>query len=129
MTVQEVYLQKVQVTKQDGVVVGTPKVLAEWLINENCWLSYTFPKIENGGRIYNLHNPLRCKLEQDEDNVYLIQHELLDIVGAGDTEAEAIKSFQEEFDEAYYSYNQYKDAQLAPHLLRAKNFINLIVKK
>jgi len=33
MTVQEIYLQQVQVTKVDGTVVGKPKVLAVLQVN------------------------------------------------------------------------------------------------
>jgi len=129
MTVQEIYLQQVQVTKVDGTVVGKPKVLAEYHSSETNGLLYTFSKIEFGTRTYELYSPLQCKWEINEDNVFVLENEMLVLVGTGMSLAEAVDSFQEEFDEAYYSYNQYKDSQLAPHLLRAKNFINFIVKK
>lgn len=129
MTVQEIYLQQVQVTKIDGQVIGAPKVLAEYHLPETSGLAYTFQKIQSGTRTYELYSPLQCKWEIDKDNVFILENEMLVLVGTGMTLAEAVENFKGEFDEAFYSYNQYKDTQLAAHLLRAKNFINFIVKK
>ena len=129
MTVQEVYLQKVQVPKVDGAVVGEPKILAEYKISEPNGLSYTFSKINYGGRTYELYSPLQCKWEIDEDNVFIIEHEILSLVGTGMNLEEAAKSFEEEFDYGYYIYNKHDDSKLGAHLLRAKRFINIIVKK
>lgn len=129
MTVQEINLQQVQVTKIDGQVIGALKVLAEYHLPETNGLAYTFQKIQSGTRTYELYSPLQCKWEIDEDNVFILENEMLVLVGTGMTLAEAVENFQGEFDEAFYSCNQYKDTQLAAHLLRAKNFINFIVKK
>lgn len=71
----------------------------------NTTLSYSPDVIVHDNVSFILNFPLRCSLEK-EDNYYLIQSELLDIVGTGETEDDAEANFAEEFS---YIYNRYND--------------------
>lgn len=77
---------------------------------------------------YTLSSPFRCKLEK-EDNYYVIQSEMLDIVGTGKNIDEAEKSFAEEFHFVYKRYNQLSLGKLSDRIKRIKTIINALVLK
>ncbi len=79
-------------------------------------------------RKYILKHPLRCLFEKDDD-YFVIQNEMLDIIGTGLTEDDAEKSFCEEFDYIYQRYNALKDEQLTQKIFLAKTILNQIVVK
>jgi hypothetical protein len=79
------------------------------------------------GRTYILTSPLRCLFEK-EDDCFIIQSELLDIIGTGLTKEEAQNSFYQEFDYIYQTYNSLNDAQLTQRLISIKIILNQIVK-
>jgi len=91
-------------------------------------LSYSTNEIQFMGRVYILNAYLNCKLEK-EDNYYVIENSLLDIVGTGKTIEYAKLSFAEEFDFIYSRYNKLTDKELTKKTLLARNFMNLIVKE
>ncbi len=90
-------------------------------------LSYSPKVIVCGDAIYNLNIPLRCSLE-NENRYYLIQNELLDIIGTGMTEEEAEKNFSEEFNFIYRRYNELPDDRLSDKLRKIKSFLTYFVK-
>jgi hypothetical protein len=77
---------------------------------------------------YLLAFPLRCKIEKEE-GYYVIESEMIDIVGAGSTIEEAEKNFSEEFHFVYRRYNQLPYGQLGDRLRRIKTILNSIVLK
>lgn len=77
---------------------------------------------------YVLASPLRCKIER-EDSYYVIQSEMLDIVGTGKTIDEAEKNFSEEFHFVYQRYNQLPVKKLSDRIKRIKTIINSLVLK
>lgn len=81
--------------------------------------------IEN--KVYKLQHPLRCFFAKEED-YYIIQSELLGIIGTGRNEDEAEKSFAEEFDYLYQKLQSLKDKQLTKHNLFIKNLFSHIVE-
>lgn len=79
-------------------------------------------------RTYFLAFPLRCKLEK-EDDYFLIESEMLDIVGTGKTIDDAEKSFSEEFHFVYNRYNELSDKKLSDRIKRIKTMLNSLVLK
>ena len=79
-------------------------------------------------RKYYLNYPLRCLFEK-EDNYYVIQSEMLGIIGTGDTEDEAEKAFYEEFDFIYQRYYSLEENQLTNNVRMIKTILNQLVKK
>ncbi len=79
-------------------------------------------------RTYLLAFPLRCKLEK-EDDYFLIESEMLDIVGTGKTIDDAEKSFSEEFHFVYNRYNELSDKKLGDRIRRIKIMLNSLVLK
>lgn len=77
---------------------------------------------------YNLAFPLMCKLEKEED-YFIVQSDILDIVGTGYTINDAEKNFAEEFHFIYTRYNQVSNKMLSDRLQRIKNIINSLVLK
>jgi len=68
-------------------------------------------------------------LFQSEENFYVIQCELLDLIGTGETKDEAEAAFNEEFDYLYRKLNSLDDLQLTKHNQVVKTMINYLVEK
>lgn len=77
---------------------------------------------------YFLTKPLRC-LFQSEENYYVIQCELLDLIGTGDSKDEAEVSFNEEFDYLYEKLNSLDDQHLSKHNQFVKSVFNNYVER
>ena len=58
----------------------------------------------------------------------MIQSELLDIVGTGETEDEAEINFAEEFSFIYKRYNELTDEKLSDRIVSIKTILNYLVK-
>lgn len=87
------------------------------------------PDIINAGEIvYHLRYPLRAAFKK-EDNYYIIQSEILDIIGTGLSEPEAEKSFAEEFNFIFQRLNTLNDDQLTEHNKLIKMNIKSMVLK
>jgi hypothetical protein len=78
-------------------------------------------------RNYVLSTPLNCNLTQEED-YFVVYNELLDIIGTGQSVADAEQSFYEEFDFLYQWLNNSPDKELSKRLIGIKNTINEITK-
>jgi hypothetical protein len=105
----------------------TTRKIEEIYTKSNTTLSYAPDVIVHQGDSYILNFPLRCSLEK-EDGYYLIQSELLDIVGTGETEDEAEIIFAEEFSFIYKRYNELTDKKLSDRIVSIKTILNYIVK-
>ncbi len=77
---------------------------------------------------YILAFPLRCKIEK-EDGYYVIQSEMIDIVGTGKNIEEAEKNFSEEFHFVYQRYNQLSGKKISDRIRRIKTILNSLVLK
>jgi len=77
---------------------------------------------------YELKYPLRCYFAKEED-YYIIQSEMLGIIGTGKNEDDAEKSFSEEFDYMYQKLHSLKDTKLTKHNVLIKSIISQIVEK
>lgn len=91
-------------------------------------LSYSPEVININNKQYIFNFPLRCLFEK-EDDYYLIQNELLDIVATGLTQDDAETNFNEEFDFLYNRLNSLNNDKLSKHLSRIKGIINSYVKE
>lgn len=79
-------------------------------------------------RKYYLRYPLRCSFEKEGD-YYVIQSEMLGIVGTGTTNDEAELSFGEEFDYLYQRLNSLQDDELTKHNRSAKTILTQFIEK
>lgn len=91
-------------------------------------LSYSTKEIQFMGRVYELKATLNCRLEK-EDGYFVIENNLLDIVGTGETIEDAKVNFAEEFDYIYKRYNELSEDELTSKVRTARDFLNLIVIK
>jgi hypothetical protein len=91
-------------------------------------LSYSPEIINVKGKQYILNYPLRCLFEK-EDEYYVINNELLDIIGTGLTQDEAEENFNEEFDFIFNRLNNLGDDKLSNRLIRVKTVLNSYVKE
>lgn len=91
-------------------------------------VEYAPEVIVSGTKKYILKYPLRC-LFAKEDNFYIIQSEMLGIIGTGLTEDEAEASFAEEFDYTYDRLSSLGHESLTNHNQFVKNIIIQIVEK
>ena len=66
---------------------------------------------------------------EKEDNYFVIQSEMLGIIGTGLTEDEAENSFAEEFDFVYKRFNTLDSNSLTNHNRLIKDILNQIVEK
>lgn len=89
-------------------------------------LDYVTQKIVCNNTTYNLNYPLRC-LYAKEDDYYIIQSEILDIMGTGLTVEETISSFAQEFDFIYKRYNELPNEKLSKRLQAIKSILNYLV--
>ena len=116
---------KIKVVRKGGKVTKSTKDIFDTKHGEPGYVTDTiiFEKIS-----YILAFPLRCKIEK-EDSYYVIQSEMLDIVGTGKNIDEAEKNFSEEFHFVYQRYNQLSEKKLSDRIKRIKTIINSLVLK
>lgn len=96
--------------------------------NSNYSLEYAPVVIITKSSKYHLKYPLRCLFEK-EDNYFVIQSELLDIIGTGKTEDDAEMSFAEDFEFVFNKLNSLDNSQLTAHNQFIKlNINNLVIK-
>lgn len=89
---------------------------------------YATDVINHNNTSYILAFPLRCKLEK-EDKYFVIQSEMLDIVGTGKTIDDAETSFSEEFDFIYKRYKELPNSKLGERIKRIKTILDSLVSK
>jgi hypothetical protein len=107
---------------------GTPrKKIKELYTEKEISLDFAPAQIPVGERTYILKQPLRCLFEKEED-FFIIQSEMLDIIGTGLTPEEAQQCFYQEFDYIFQTYNSLSDDQLTQRLVSIKIILNQIVK-
>ena len=116
---------KVKVIKRGNEIKRTTKDIFDTKHGEP---GYATEIIVYNSISYILAFPLRCKLEK-EDDYFVIQSEMLDLVGTGKTIDEAEINFSEEFDFVYKRYNQLSDNKLGDKLKRIKTILNSLVLK
>jgi len=95
---------------------------------KNISLEYAPEIIIAEDRKYILKVPLRCLFEK-EHNYFVIQNEVLGIIGTGMKEDEAEQAFSEEFDHIYQLLNGFNDESLTERNKQIKAFINYYVEK
>jgi hypothetical protein len=91
-------------------------------------LEYAPEIIIFGQTKYVLKYPLRCLFEK-EDGYFIIQSEMLGIIGTGLTEDEAETTFAEEFNFVYQRFNSLDSKSLTNNNQLIKNILNQIVEK
>jgi hypothetical protein len=105
----------------------THKILKAYS-NSNYSLEYAPVIIITNNSKYHLKHPLRCLFEK-EDDYFVIQSELLDIIGTGKNEDDAEISFADEFEFVFKKLNSLDDSQLTEYNQLIKlNINNLVVK-
>lgn len=116
---------KIKITKKAG---KTQCRIIDYYSGKKFSLEYAPDVIVAGTIKYFLKHPLRCLFEK-EDNYYIIQCEILGIIGTGLTEDETENSFAEEFDFVYKRLNSLDTASLTNHNLLIRNILIQIVEK
>jgi len=116
-----------RVSKKPGKRVTMGKI-KEFYPKDHAMLSFAPDVINVPDRQYILNYPLRSAIFQ-EDDVYIIQNEQLDIIGTGESQDEAETNFNEEFDYIYRRYNELPNEQLSSRLINIKTVLNLFVKE
>jgi len=116
---------KIKITKRDG---KTRRRIINTYSGNKFSLEYAPVVIVAGTVKYFFKYPLRCLFEK-EDNYYIIQSEMLGIIGTGLTEDDAEKSFAEEFDFMYNRLNSLETTSLTNRNLLIKNIITQIVER
>ena len=91
-------------------------------------MTYAPTEIDFNNKKYILNFPLRCLFGKEED-YFIIQSEMLDIIGTGETKEDAELSFKQEFDYIFTEYNSLSDDKLSKRLVKIKNLLNNIVKQ
>ncbi|MCX6272670.1 MAG: hypothetical protein NTU44_15925 [Bacteroidetes bacterium] len=115
---------KIRITKAHG---KTTRKIINTYSGKNYSLEFAPEVIASENRRYILKYPLRCLFEK-EDNYYIIQSEMLGIIGTGRTEDEAEQSFSMEFDYLYERLKTLQTGQLTKHNQLIKNIINQVVE-
>jgi predicted RNase H-like HicB family nuclease len=116
---------KVKVIKRGGVIKRIPK---EMFIGKHADTAYSTDIIVHNNRAYILASPLLCKLEK-EDDYYVIESEMLGIVGTGLTIDDAEQNFSEEFHYVYLRYNQLPEKEMSERVKRIKSILNSMITK
>ncbi len=114
---------KIRITKVHG---KTRRKILDTFSGKNISLDFVTDLINCENRKYVLKNPLRCLFEK-EDDYFIIQSELLGIIGTGRTQEEAEKSFSLEFDFLYNRLQTLQNEQLTHHNQLIKNIIREMV--
>jgi hypothetical protein len=118
-------LARVRITNKNGKV---SKRIIDTYSKEKFSLEYAPDLIISGNQKYFLKFPLRCLFEKEED-YFIIQSEMLGIIGTGLTIEEAETSFAREFDFIYEKFNSLKNDSLTKHNILIKNILTQIVEK
>ncbi|MFZ2339872.1 MAG: hypothetical protein WAW07_09165 [Bacteroidales bacterium] len=116
---------KIKISKRDGKI--TRKII-DIYSGKKFSLEYAPDVIVTETKNYILKYPLRCLFER-EDDYYVIQSEMLGIIGTGLTEDEAEKSFTEEFDFIYDRLKTLDDNSLTNHNRLVKNILTQIIDR
>lgn len=116
---------RIRITKKGNKI---QRKVISYYTNSKYSIEYAPNVIVIGKSKYILKYPLRCLFEK-EDDYFIIQSEMLGIIGTGLTEDEAEKSFNEEFDFVYKRFNSLENEKLTNHNLLIKNILNQIVDK
>jgi len=122
--IEENTVGSIKVIREGGKVIR--KKVVEIYDDGNTTLSYSTDKVKNNGRTYELIHPLRC-LFLKEENYYIIQNELLDLVGTGNTQEEAELNFFKTFDYSYMRFNN-PTLKLNRRLIAVRDILRVIVK-
>jgi len=121
--IEENTVGSIRLIREGGKVVR--KKVVEIYNDGNTTLSYSTDKIKHDGRTYELSHPLRC-LFLKEDNYYIIQNELLDLIGTGITQEAAEQNFFRAFDYSYMRFNNPK-VKLSKHLTSVRDILRVII--
>ncbi|HDS08133.1 MAG TPA: hypothetical protein ENO05_10960 [Bacteroides sp.] len=116
---------KIKISKRDGKI--TRKII-DIYSGKKFSLEYAPDVIVTETKNYILKYPLRCLFEK-EDDYYIIQSEMLGIIGTGLTEDDAEKSFTEEFDFIYDRLKTLDDNSLTNHNRLIKNILIQIIDR
>ena len=116
---------KIKITKRDG---KTHRRIMNTYSGNKFSLEYAPVVIVAGTVKYFFKYPLRCLFEK-ENNYFIIQSEMLEVIGTGLTEDDAEKSFAEEFDFMYHRLNSLEATSLTNHNLLIKNIIIPIIER
>ncbi len=116
---------KIKISKRDGKI--TRKII-DIYSGKKFSLEYAPDVIVTETKNYILKYPLRCLFEK-EDDYYVIQSEMLGIIGTGLTEDDAEKSFTEEFDFIYNRLKTLDDDSLTNHNRLIKNILIQIIDR
>lgn len=122
--VEENVVGSIKVTSEGGKVIR--KKVVEIYDDEHTALSYSTKKIKYNKHKYELSSLLRC-LFLKENGYYIIQNELLDIIGTGNSQDEAEQSFFKAFDYCYMRYNN-PTIKLSRRLIGIRDILRAIVK-
>lgn len=115
---------KIIITTKDGKV---QRKITDHYSKAKYSLEYAPSVIVSKSVKYILKYPLRCLFEKEED-FFIIQSEMLGIIGTGLTADEAEKSFNDEFDFVYQRFNDLDDSNLTNHNILIKSILNNIVE-
>ncbi len=116
---------KVKVIKKGDV---TKRITKDMFSGKHADTAFSTETIVHNDKVYVLSFPLLCKLEK-EDDYYIIESEMLGIVGTGNTIDDAEKNFSEEFHYIYERYNQLPNKEISERIRRSKNILNSMVNK
>jgi hypothetical protein len=116
---------KIKISKRDGKI--TRKII-DIYSGKKFSLEYAPDVIVTETKNYILKYPLRCLFEK-KDDYYVIQSEMLGIIGTGLTEDDAEKSFTEEFDFIYNRLKTLDDDSLTNHNRLIKNILIQIIDR
>lgn len=116
---------KIKISKRDGKI--TRKII-DIYSGKKFSLEYAPDVIVTETKNYILKYPLRCLFEK-EDDYYVIQSEMLGIIGTGLSEDDAEKSFTEEFDFIYNRLKTLDDDSLTNHNRLIKNILIQIIDR
>jgi hypothetical protein len=105
---------KVKIIKRGEVIKRIPK---DMFVGKHADTAYSTETIVHDNNVYILSFPLLCKLEK-EDGYYVIQSEMLGIVGTGLSIDDAEQSFSEEFHYIYQRYNKLSEKEMGERIKR-----------
>ena len=118
-------LARVRITNRNGKI---SRRIIDTYSKKKFSLEYAPDSIVSGNQKYILKFPLRCLFEKEED-YFVIQSEMLGIIGTGLTIEDAETAFAEEFDFIYEKFSTLKDDSLTNHNLLIKSILTQIIEK
>lgn len=118
-------LAKVRIINRNGKI---SRHIVDTYSREKFALEYAPELIVSNNKKYSLKYPLRCLFEEEE-GYFVIQSEMLGIIGTGLTVEEAEITFAEEFDFIYEKFNSLTNESLTNHNLLIKSILSQIVEK